>query len=142
METWERQGTGELPRTIERRGPFVSAGTYMVAIAVGDEERISQVRVGLDPAMDELITLTQQRDREAFLLDLLAALRRLEEAREGASGEENEELAELLQQAQSLYVALNGEAVRPGSLYPPTEGHRALKRRLEGRLDEILPPSR
>ena len=91
--------------------------------------------------MAELITLTQQRDREAFLLDLLAALQRMEEAREGAPGEENEDLAELQQQTQSLYVALNGEAVRPGSLYPPTVGHRDLKRRIERRLDEILPQS-
>ena len=142
METWERQGSAELPRTIERRGPFVSSGTYVVTIAAGGEERARRVRVGLDPAMADLITLTQQRDREAFLLDMLAALQRIEETQEGAPGEENEGLAELRQQAQSLYVALNGEAVRPGSLYPPTEGHRALKRRLERRLDEILPPGR
>ncbi len=142
METWERQGSAELPRTIERRGPFVSSGTYAVTIAAGGEERTRRVRVGLDPAMADLITLTQQRDREAFLLETLAALQRIEEAQEGAPGEENEDLAELGQQAQSLYVALNGEAVRPGSLYPATEGHRALKRRIERRLDEILPPGR
>ena len=141
MESWERQGSGELPRTIERRGPFVSSGTYAVTIAAGGEERTRQVRVELDPAMAELITLTQQRDRQAFLLGMLAVLQRIEEAQQGAPGEENEELAGLRQQAQGLYVALNGEAVRPGSLYPPTEGHRALKRRIEARLDEILPPS-
>ena len=141
METWERQGSPELPRTIERRGPFVSAGTYGVTLVAGGEERTRQIRVGLDPAMAELITLTQQRDRETFLLGLLAALQRIEEAQESTPDEENDGLAELRQQAQSLYVALNGEAVRPGSLYPPTLGHRDLKRRIERRLDEILPQS-
>ena len=139
MEIWERQGSPELPRTIERRGPFVSAGTYAVTIAAGGEERTRRLGVELDPMMADLITPTQQRGRETFLLGLLSTLNRIEEAREGAPGQANQELAGLLQQAQSLYVALNGEAVRPGSLYPPTEGHRDLKRRLEERLDEILP---
>ena len=141
MEVWEPQGTDELPRSRTRQGPLVAPGIYQVTLQAGGQERSRPVQVSLDPTMADRITSTQLQIREAFLVDMLAILQRIEEARERAPDEGTKrDLDGLRRQAETIYDGLNGEVGAPsGSLYPPTEEHRARKRWLEQRLGQIVP---
>ena len=139
LEVWEPQGTDELPRSVERQGPFVVPGPYRVTVRAGGEERSRSLRVELDPAMAERVTATQLRDREAYLLDLLSLAGRLDGAGQGETADEGDgERARLRQELLDLYDDLNGQAVQPGSLHPPTDEQRARKRALASRARELL----
>jgi hypothetical protein len=88
-------------------------------------------------------------EREAYFLELLALERRIDEARPdlqcrgGADRAETDRgLCEIQSEARRLMEALGGEAVRPGSLFPPTLEHIRRKTAIEDRLDGILPSTR
>jgi len=149
-EVWSPQGTDRLPRSVEQRGPFVTPGAYTVSVEVGRSTAEKEVEVRLDPAMADRITAIQLRDREEFLLEVLAMGRRAESLRRRLESSDREpgDLAEGVNRLQSrldrLYEGLNGSGVQQGSLFPPTSAHRAQRRRvadelasLEARVEEI-----
>jgi len=141
-----------LPRPITPRGPFVAPGTYTVTLDAGGVSSTQQLQVRGDPLID--LTDEQWRNREAFLVELLqlqrrawdadqrgqALANRLNEEREAAAtdGEPQAALVEqadsaaalsrrirrLRQQVYQLAGAFNGNGVRQGSLFPPTQTHR------------------
>ena len=152
----------KLPRPNNPRGPFVAPGTYTVTLEAGDTRVSQPVEVRGDPEME--ISQEQYETREAFLLDVLALQREAFEAAEeiGALSDEfsahrdslgeGEDLPEdmavradtaksragrldqLRGRVYGLAGEFNGRGVRQGTLYPPTETHRA---RLE-QLQEAL----
>ena len=91
-------------------------------------------------------------EREAYLLELLALERRLNEARPNLQCDPRTDLpgtivgrrgtdegfCEIQIEATRLMEALGGEAVQPGSLHPPTPEHIRRKTAIEDRLDGIL----
>ncbi|MFQ6046066.1 MAG: glycosyl hydrolase, partial [Gemmatimonadales bacterium] len=132
-----------LPHPVAPRGPFVSPGTYTVTLEAGTARATRSVRVKGDP----LMPLTQEDwvSREAFLVSLLElqkeASRAAETAR-GLSGDEAQAIArrlrQLMGQLASLASQFNGQGVRQGSLYPPTETQRRRKETIERQLREAL----
>lgn len=137
------QALPPLPQPVEPRGPFVSPGTYTVTLDAGIARSARSVNVKGDP----LMPLTQQdwETREAFLVSILKLQHEASEAVERARalrGEESQEIARRLRQVMgrlgSLASRFNGQGVRQGSLYPPTETHRLRFETLERELRETL----
>jgi photosystem II stability/assembly factor-like uncharacterized protein len=120
---WERWEHPELPRPTGNRGPFVSPGLYTVTLSAGGAESSTRVEVRGDPEMP--ITIDQYREREAFLLEVIALGQQVDARMQGASGDEAAEWRRMAGALRGAYQALNGGGVRPGSLYPPTDTHRA-----------------
>jgi hypothetical protein len=146
-QVWIRHDDSRLARPIETKGPWVSLGTYTVTLEARGATFTQTVEVRGDP----LLSLTQAmyEEREAYLLELLALERRIDEARpnlrcgrsEGRGGP-NAGLCGVQRQARQLMEALGGREVRPGSLHPPTPEHIRRKAAIEDRLDRILPSTR
>ena len=132
-DVWERYESADLARPIAQRGPFVSPGRYTVTLVARGTEASRPLDVVGDPEM--AISQDEYKARERFLLDLLALSQEttaLMQAR-GISGgggfgrpagdpnSPENRLRSVARTFSGLYGALNGSAVRPGSLYPPTQ---------------------
>ncbi len=145
-ETWRRHDDPRLARPIDDLGPWVSPGRYTVTLEARGATASQTVDVRGDPLMP--VTQAMYEERETFLLDLLEVARSIREARPGLScpgfgggGEPSGtdgELCAIQRSAEQLSDALDGEAVRPGSLYPPTAEHLGRKAVLEARLTRAL----
>ena len=118
---WEPWDHPQLPRPVETRGPFVSPGSYTVTLEANGASSTTEVEVRGDPEMP--ITQGQYEEREAFLVHLIQMGRQLDTMLVGASGGEAGALRELRGIVRGVYGSLNGNGVRPGSLYPPTATH-------------------
>ncbi|MCH8813162.1 MAG: hypothetical protein IID07_15155 [Gemmatimonadetes bacterium] len=144
---WIRHDDSELARPIGTNGPWVSPGTYSVTLEARGATFTQTVEVRGDPLLSN--TQAMYEEREIYLLELLAVQRRIDEARPdlrcgrntGPSGDDAG-LCQVQRQARQLMDALQGQAVRPGSLHPPTLEHIRRKAAIEDRLDRILSPTR
>ena len=153
-----------LPHPVGNRGPFVAPGTFTVTLTAGENQSTQNVTVRGDPLMQ--LTQEQWDQREAFLVALLetqyklqetmqsgSRLRRQLEARRDSLGADApDELVQQLESAQALEREIrtlsrtagriagtyNGQGVRQGSLYPPTETHREQMARLEAKLRAVV----
>ncbi len=123
---WTAHDPAEVPRTLERRGPFVSPGLYTVELAAGGETHRRTLLVRGDP--DLPLTAPDYRDREAFLLEALA----LSASLEGAGGE----AGGLLRRLRQLHAAVEGGGVRQGTLHPPTKTQQDEMERIRAALRE------
>ncbi|UCC71447.1 MAG: hypothetical protein JSV86_13755 [Gemmatimonadota bacterium] len=151
-----------LPHPTVPRGPFVAPGPYTVTLRAGRAQSVQTVEVGGDPLL--WLTYEDWRDRETFLLAVLDLQRRAWDADQraealrervvaerdslGAGVEVPEELAarvdsltalarrirRIRSSVYRLAGAYNGDGVRQGSLYPPTQDHRRSLRDLEEEL--------
>ena len=145
---WTRHDDPRLARPVEDLGVWVSPGTYAVTL----ESRGTSATETVDVQGDPLLPITQAmyEEREAFLIELSAVPRRVEEARPGLEcggfgfrrgprppGTDGE-LCRIRQQAEQLIRGLSGDQVQPGTLYPPTPEHRTRKASIEERLERIL----
>ena len=144
---WVRHDDSELARPIGTNGPWVSPGTYSVTLEARGATFTQTVEVRGDPLLSN--TQAMYEEREVYLLELLAVGRRIDEARPdlrcgrntGPSGDDAG-LCQVQRQARQLMDALQGQAVRPGSLHPPTLEHIRRKEAIEDRLDRILSSTR
>jgi hypothetical protein len=130
-----------LPHPVTARGPFVSPGTYTVALEAGGARVTQTVEVRGDTLLP--LTVEQHREREAFLLAVLADQRRAAEAAQRVRGVPDS-LAVLRSRVNAVRRDLdrlagefNGRGVRQGSLYPPTDTHRQRHRALQAALAEV-----
>jgi photosystem II stability/assembly factor-like uncharacterized protein len=135
---------GVLPHPVTPRGPFVAPGSYRVTLEAGSARITHDVVVRPDPRMP---TLAQgdYEERERFLVELLAlqqrafdALGRAEALDEQVEGVGLDHLETLLRDIYGLAAEFNGNGVRPGSLYPPTQTHRQRYTALESVLAEAV----
>ncbi|UCG88905.1 MAG: hypothetical protein JSW71_10350 [Gemmatimonadota bacterium] len=154
----------DLPQPVGARGPFVAPGTFTITLTAGAVQSTQSLTVLGDPLMQ--LTQEQWDEREAFLVTLLHTQRTLQETARSVSqlrrtlAAQRDSLgdaapARLVQQADSaqalerslrtlsrsagsLAGAFNGQGVRQGSLYPPTETHRERMRRLESGLEQVM----
>ncbi len=114
MDDWALHDASVVPRPLETRGPFVSPGVFALELSARGQRITRHLAVEGDP--DLPLTVEDYREREAFLLELLALARTLEDA-EG-------EAARHRRQLMQLYSAINGGGVRQGTLHPPTATQR------------------
>jgi photosystem II stability/assembly factor-like uncharacterized protein len=135
--SWARHDSPVLARPIDPWGPWVSPGEYELIIESGSERGAAHVEVRGDPEMP--ITQAMYEERERFMLDALDLLDQIERAQRGAGfsvggpsrGQQADgrspegQLRTAYDKVEEAYDALNGSAVRPGSLYPPTPSQRA-----------------
>jgi len=154
----------ELPQPVDPRGPFVSPGTYTATLVAGDTESSQSFVVRGDPMMS--ITQEQWEEREAFLVELLHAQNRIQEASRSASQDRSRleasrdslgdaapralieavdsalalerTLRGLRGAANSIASDFNGSGARQGSLYPPTATHRERMARIRNGLEDAL----
>lgn len=149
-DTWTRHESPVLARSIDTWGPWVSPGEYSVTIEAGGQQGSTTVAVRGDPEMP--ITQEQYEERERFMLDAIALMAEIEGVMEAngwstgggggfgraAAGTDTPEAAlrTARQMVQRVYGALNGGAVRPGSLYPPTATQRAQVEQARRLLDD------
>ncbi|MDH5759094.1 MAG: hypothetical protein OEZ65_05845 [Gemmatimonadota bacterium] len=136
-DVWERHDDPDLARPIEDRGPWVSPGIYTVTLEAGSAS--STQRVEVLPAADMPITVAQYQEREAFMLELLSLQEEIRTAMRAAgvtggrgfgpppaTDTPEGKLRAAARAVQQVYGALNGGAVRPGTLYPPTPTQREM----------------
>jgi hypothetical protein len=99
------------------------------------------VEVLADPELP--VTLPQYREREAFLLRVLALQSQASTARLAmagiAGGPELEHLEQVDDILEQVYEEINGSGVRPGTLYPPTDTQRERVDAAEATLAELAP---
>jgi hypothetical protein len=141
----EREAHEALPHPVTTRGPFVSPGRYTATLIAGSARPSRSFVVRGDPSMP--ITDSQYRGREAFLLDILATQRRIAglldgQGVEGDSTAPSARLARLARQIGNLADELNGNGVRQGSLYPPTETQRKRWIELDAAVETAIRESR
>lgn len=110
---WEAHDPAVVPRSLARRGPFVSPGLYAVELSAGGASHRRTVVVRGDP--DLPLTVADYREREAFLLEVLRLATRLADASGPAAQ------AQQRGRLQQLYAAVEGSGVRQGTLHPPTQ---------------------
>ncbi len=153
-----------LPHPVTPRGPHVSPGRYTLTLEAGRARATETLVVKGDPLL--ALSDADWRQREIFLLDVLELQQRVWDAaqqadelsraaaaeRDSAGADAAEEvivgadsasaLARRLRGVRGdvyrLAGAFNGGGVRQGSLYPPTETHRARLRDLQARLEAEL----
>ena len=152
IDRWEPHEDPELARPIGSRGPWVSPGDYTLTLTAGGESASTSLTVAGDPQMPT-ITQAMYESRERFMLEALAlqaeARSLLVERGRPAGGfggfggggadvatPEGRLRASLAALARA-YGALNGSAVRPGSLFPPTATHRAALASVRAALEEV-----
>ncbi len=129
VEAWAAHDASVLPRPTESRGHFVSPGTYTVTLAAGGRESTQVLELRGDPLLP--ITLAQYRTRELFLNDVLDLIERAGGSNGscggggpgggGGFGAPPTPCRAL----QQVYQSINGQGIRPGSLYGPTAADRA-----------------
>jgi hypothetical protein len=143
-----------LAHPVGPRGPFVSPGTFTVTLNADGATSTQQVVVKPDPMMP--VTEAQYHEREAFLVALAGLQRQAGDlakragVRAGGFGPRpaaarGDSLAALRNRIGSvlrglgrLASDLDGSAVQPGSLYPPTETQKQRKADLEKELSAVL----
>ncbi len=122
------------PRSLAPAGPFVSPGTYTVALTANGSTVARTVQVKPDPNMP--LTLAQYRDREAFLVELLGVQQRSYAlARE--PGPNARTALRVQRRAYALAGDFNGSGARSGTLYPPTLQQRRELADLETELARL-----
>ncbi len=151
-----------LPRPVTPAGPFVAPGTYRVTLEAGTVRVTQRVQVKGDPELP--LTEARWEERTRFLRELLAHQRDAFDATRTAASlrdtlallrdrlpEDSPErprasaradtararagrLLSLQRRLYQLAAAFNGNGVRQGTLYPPTETHQTRLRLLTGRL--------
>ncbi len=147
----------ELPHPVTPQGPIVSPGVYTVTLQADDQRTTQTVTLEGDPLMT--LNASDWEARERFTVALLDLQRRAWEAEqlvgalhEARCGEVPPDIApaadsaealehrvcRLREQIYGLAEQFNGNGVRQGSLYPPTETQRRRKHELEVALDEAL----
>jgi hypothetical protein len=161
-DTGRVEALPELPQPITPRGPFVTPGDYTVKLEAGGRSYSRMFEVIGDPLIK--LADAEWREREEFLLALRdlqhrawhtsqradSLVRRVTAKRDslGAAGDVSESLASsadslntvarrlrsLRQRVYRLASAFNGNGVRQGSLYPPTQTHLQQIRMLEEEL--------
>ena len=151
-DTWQRFTDHELARSIAERGPWVSPGSYTVTVTARDTSASTRVEVRGDPDMP--ITVAMYESRERFMLDALALTDEIETYRRangfggggcGRGGRASRppintpagKLHSAACTVEGVYEALNGGGVRPGTLYPPTEGQRVAVQIALALLEEV-----
>ena len=149
------EGPQALPRLAQPvglRGPLVSPGAYTVALHAGSATMRQTVTVKGDPLMP--VTHAQYREREAFLVDVLALQRRVWDVAQRAGvrlqggfgpspvpapgdslAAARANLTTALRGLNGLASELNGGGVRQGTLYPPTATQKRRKQELENALN-------
>jgi hypothetical protein len=105
-----------LARPIGTQGPWVSPGTYTVTLEARGATLTQTVEVRGDPLLS--VTQVMYEEREAYLLQLLALERRIDEARpnlqwgRNADRDETDEgLCAVRRQARQLMETLWGQEV-------------------------------
>ena len=152
----EGEAAGALPvlaQPVGPRGTFVSPGTFTVTLNADGATSTQQVVVKPDPLMP--VTEAQYREREAFLVALSGLQQRAVDlakragVRAGGFGPRaaparGDSLAALrtrignvVRNLDRLAADLNGSAVQPGSLYPPTETQKQRRADLERELTAV-----
>lgn len=134
-DVWERFDDPQLARTLAQRGPFVSPGTYTVTLVARGAESSKTVEVRGDPEM--AITVAEYQARERFLLELLDLSAQAQEVMRdmgvsaggfrrptGDPSSPENRIRGAARTFMGVYGSLNGQAVRGGSLYPPTQSMR------------------
>jgi hypothetical protein len=106
------------PRSLAPAGPFVSPGTYTVALTANGVTVKRTVQVKPDPEMP--LTLAQYREREAFLVELLGVQQRTYALAREAPAPERRSAVRLQRRAYALAGEFNGSGALSGTLYPPT----------------------
>jgi photosystem II stability/assembly factor-like uncharacterized protein len=138
---WAPHDDPRLARSAAERGPFVSPGTYTVTLDARGTTSTRTVEVLGDPELP--VTLAQYREREAFLLRVLALQNQANTARLAmagiAGGPELESLEQVDDVLEEVYEEINGSGVRPGTLYPPTVTQRERLDAAEATLAELAP---
>jgi photosystem II stability/assembly factor-like uncharacterized protein len=148
-DTWQRFTNPQLARSIAARGPWVSPGSYTITVSARGISASNRVEVRGDPEMP--ITAAMYESRERFMLDALALTDEIETyRRENGFGEGGRgrgagppidtpagKLAAAARSVQQVYGALNGSAVRQGTLYPPTESQRAAVQAARALFEEV-----
>jgi photosystem II stability/assembly factor-like uncharacterized protein len=122
------------------RGPFVSPGTFTVALVVDGDTTSRSLEVRADPALT--YTLAQHRARESFLLDVQAAqidveqvVSELRTRRSTATGSDSARYVALERRLTAgrnapraklgaVARAFNGQGAQQGSFAPPGAVHR------------------
>ncbi len=153
-DVWERYEHAELARPIAQRGPLVSPGRYTVTLVARGVESSQTVEVGGDPEM--LISVAEYQARERFLLEVLSLSGEASEIMRAMgvsggggfgrlAGDPNSPETRIRAVARTftgVYASLNGSAVRPGSLYPPTQSMRAQVAEAKKQLEALRAPAR
>lgn len=128
------------------RGPFVSPGRYNVTLEADGSRLTTSVLVAADPEMP-MLRQWDYEERERFLLEVAALHRQAYDAAQRADALKDGDasaqslartLAGVRDQLNRLAGEFNGNAVRQGSLYPPTTGHRQRVADLQRSLTENL----
>ena len=122
---WAAHDRAVVPRTLDRRGPFVSPGIYTLELSARGTTVTGNVSVAGDP--DLPLTVEDYREREAFLLEILELTSLL-----GEGG--NDGASVYRRQLTQLYSAINGGGVRQGTLHPPTTTQREQLERIRQAL--------
>jgi hypothetical protein len=151
----------ELEYPTDPKGPFVRPGTYTVTLRAGDATATETVEVRGDPEIP--MTAEEWRAREAFLVDLLDAQRRvfrasqradslherLEQRQRDAESDDpvalvdsiethTDELTDLRYDAYGLAGGFNWSGVTQPSIRPPTPTHRDRKEQLTSRMQNAI----
>lgn len=135
-------GLPVLPRPVTAQGPFVSPGTYTVKLEAGGATATQTVDVRGDPQLP--LTAAEWREREEFLVAVLEDQRRAAEAAQRARSLPDSSRAlrarvgEVRRNLGRLAAEFNGQGVRQGSLYPPTNTHRQRFQALAAALAEVI----
>ncbi|MDP2959771.1 MAG: hypothetical protein Q8N53_25430 [Longimicrobiales bacterium] len=154
QDVWERFDNAELARPIAQRGPFVSPGRYTLTLVARGVESSQTVDVLGDPEMP--ITLAEYQARERFLLEVLSLsgeasglMRSMGVSGGGGfgrpAGDPNSPENRIRAVARTftgVYGSLNGSAVRPGSLYPPTQSMRDQVAAAKKEMEALRAPAR
>ena len=106
------------PRSLAPAGPFVSPGTYTVALTANGVTVQHTVQVKPDPEMP--LTLAQYREREAFLVELLGVQQRTYALAHQEPAAGRGAAMRLQRRAYALAAQFNGSGALSGTLYPPT----------------------
>jgi photosystem II stability/assembly factor-like uncharacterized protein len=134
-----------LPHAVTPRGPSVSPGVYTATLTAGNARSTQSIIVRGDSTMP--VTVAQYRDREEFLLEVLEGQRHVADLLDRAAELEGEgsvadsvdalqgRLRQLRRQISNLAGQFNGNGVRQGSLYPPTDTQRMRWRQMRGALE-------
>jgi hypothetical protein len=154
-ESWAAWENPDLARPIGNRGPWVSPGTYTATVTSGSNTHSTDFEVRGDPGMPQ-ITLAMYQARERFMMeaqqltaDIQAYMR--ENGMGGGGGRgfgrgrgagpgldtPQGKLSAAVRAVQGAYGSLNGGQVRGGSLYPPTDTHRAQFLLAKSLFDEV-----
>jgi len=148
-ERWQRHDDPTLARPIGERGPWVSPGTFFVTLEARGTSGTTAIEVRGDPEME--ITLAMYRSRESFMLDALALQDAIDALMEvhrigraaprgtttgGAPATPEAKLRTAWRAVSDVYESLNGSAVRPGTLHPPTQSQREVTEMARQLFDE------